>query len=329
MLNDELLSVWLQLTNVIDNERLVEGMPFNEALVCGLLSGGCRTASELCAETRILKSQMNAILRSLEGKGVIARERSQTDRRCIELRLLPEGCSRYADGHRRALVEDVVGDGLAVQEGRIAELDGHGDDLHLAALRGGPVEIGGRIGDSSGTAASPHRASPRSWSGSRAASASSPCWTPWSTSAAAEEQLLPLLVVGVEEVGGIGVVHRVLEQELLELFHRGGGAEGLGGDGHRPVPDGDDGLELRHGPQARLEAAEPSAAAEVLHRDPYRARGPGDGVYRAGVKKPLKDQGRVPEDRRSALILWFYSENSRTPAKSFPAAAMAAPRAPA
>ena len=29
MLNDELLSVWLQLTNVIDNERLVEGMPFN------------------------------------------------------------------------------------------------------------------------------------------------------------------------------------------------------------------------------------------------------------------------------------------------------------
>ena len=111
MLNDELLSVWLQLTNVIDNERLVEGMPFNEALVCGLLSGGCRTASELCAETRILKSQMNAILRSLEGKGVIARERSQADRRCIELRLLPEGCSRYADGHRRALelVDRLIG----------------------------------------------------------------------------------------------------------------------------------------------------------------------------------------------------------------------------
>ena len=90
MLNDELLSVWLQLTNVIDNERLVEGMPFNEALVCGLLS---------------------AILRSLERKGVIARERSQTDRRCIELRLLPEGCSRYADGHRRALelVDRLIG----------------------------------------------------------------------------------------------------------------------------------------------------------------------------------------------------------------------------
>lgn len=111
MLNDELLSVWLQLTNVIDNHRLAEGMPFNEALVCGLLSGGCRTASELCAETRILKSQMNAILRSLESKGIIARQRSQTDRRCIELRLLPEGCSRYADGHRQALalVDRLIG----------------------------------------------------------------------------------------------------------------------------------------------------------------------------------------------------------------------------
>ena len=116
-MNEELLAVWLQLTNVIDNHRLTEGpagryrMPFNEALVCGLLAGGCRTASELCAESRILKSQMTAILRSLEGKGVIARERSQTDRRCIELRLLPEGCSRYADGHRRALelVDRLIG----------------------------------------------------------------------------------------------------------------------------------------------------------------------------------------------------------------------------
>lgn len=103
MLNDELLSVWLQLTNVIDNERLVEGMPFNEALVCGLLSGGCRTASELCAETRILKSQMNAILRSLESQGVIARQRSQTDRRQVELRLLPAGLERYRASHRQAL----------------------------------------------------------------------------------------------------------------------------------------------------------------------------------------------------------------------------------
>lgn len=103
MLNEELLTVWLQLTNIIDNQRLAKGLSFNEALVCGLLAGGCRTASDLCAETRILKSQMTVILNSLEAKGVLRRQRSQRDKRCIELYLLPEGAARYADGHRQAL----------------------------------------------------------------------------------------------------------------------------------------------------------------------------------------------------------------------------------
>ena len=103
MLNEELLAAWLQLTNTIDNQRLTAGLPFNEALVCGLLSGGCRTASDLCAETHILKSQMTAIIHSLEAKGILRRQRSQQDRRRIELHLLPEGTARYADGHRQAL----------------------------------------------------------------------------------------------------------------------------------------------------------------------------------------------------------------------------------
>ena len=56
MLNEELLFAWLQLGCTIDNQRLVPHLPFNEALVCGLL---CRsshplTASDLCAQTHIL-----------------------------------------------------------------------------------------------------------------------------------------------------------------------------------------------------------------------------------------------------------------------------------
>ena len=112
MLNEELLGAWLRLSCVIDNQRLAADFPFNEALVCGLLSqGGCRTASELCARTRILKSQMNAILRSLESQGVIARQRSQTDRRQVELRLLPAGLERYRASHRQALdtVDRLIG----------------------------------------------------------------------------------------------------------------------------------------------------------------------------------------------------------------------------
>lgn len=112
MLNEELLSAWLELTSVVDNQRLGsdrrEALPFNEAVVCSLLAGaqrggGSLTASELCARTRILKSQMNAILRSLESQGVIARQRSQTDRRQVELRLLPAGLERYRASHRQAL----------------------------------------------------------------------------------------------------------------------------------------------------------------------------------------------------------------------------------
>ena len=75
-------------------------------MVCGLLvrareEGGCLTASDLCRETRILKSQMNAILRSLERKGILSRRRSEGDRRRIELELLPEGMARYQEGHQR------------------------------------------------------------------------------------------------------------------------------------------------------------------------------------------------------------------------------------
>ena len=86
-MDEELLSVWLRLTSVIDNQRLAAAhtspsgkgpLPFNEAVVCGLLAraqgtGSVLTASDLCRHTRILKSQMNAILRSLEDKGAVER----------------------------------------------------------------------------------------------------------------------------------------------------------------------------------------------------------------------------------------------------------------
>ncbi len=114
MLEEELLEAWLRLTCVIDNQRLAaahtmpERLPFNEALVCGLLArareeGVCLTAGELCRRTHILKSQMNVILRSLERKGFISRRPSQTDRRQVELRLLPEGAARYQESHRQSV----------------------------------------------------------------------------------------------------------------------------------------------------------------------------------------------------------------------------------
>ena len=117
-LNEELLSVWLHLTNVIDNQRLMAGnspLSFNEAMVCGLLlhaqsKGRPLTASDLCRRTRILKSQMNAILRSLERRGLISCRQSRTDRRRIELELLPKGVALYQEGHQhvRALTDRLI-----------------------------------------------------------------------------------------------------------------------------------------------------------------------------------------------------------------------------
>lgn len=116
MLNEDLLSAWLHLGVVIDNQRLVSDLPFNEAMVCGMLlraqeEGRPLAASDLCARTRILKSQMNALLGSLERKGYILRRRSQTDLRRVELFLLPDGAERYRESHRQtlALVDRLIG----------------------------------------------------------------------------------------------------------------------------------------------------------------------------------------------------------------------------
>ena len=60
-ISEELLSAWLRLSNVINNQRLVEGQSFNQAQVCGLLArapekGRSLTAGDLGRETRLLKS---------------------------------------------------------------------------------------------------------------------------------------------------------------------------------------------------------------------------------------------------------------------------------
>ena len=104
MLNEELLSVWLRMSNVINNQRLVTGLSFNEALVCNLLLRAKKqdlplTAKDLCAETRILKSQMNSILLSLEKKGAVCRLQSRQDRRQVEIRLTEDGVHQYQQAH--------------------------------------------------------------------------------------------------------------------------------------------------------------------------------------------------------------------------------------
>lgn len=117
MRTEKLLDAWLKLSSVVANNRLVEDLSFNEAFVLNLLykqqcSGQERklTATDLCRQTHTLKSQMNAILTSLEKKQLIQRQRSNEDRRQIEVAIHSEGMDTFLKCHAHSLqlVEGVL-----------------------------------------------------------------------------------------------------------------------------------------------------------------------------------------------------------------------------
>lgn len=108
---DRLLSAWLSLTSTLWNKRLVSDLTYNEAHVMGILlrkksSGAPCTATMLIQYTRLLKSQMNKLLTTLENKGYITRTRSSEDKRVIFIALTESGEAAYLAEH--AHVEAIV-----------------------------------------------------------------------------------------------------------------------------------------------------------------------------------------------------------------------------
>jgi len=117
-LNEELLGAWLRVSTAIINSRIVSELPYNEALICNALyrnlaEGGEKplTATDLCAMTNMLKSQMNRTLNQLEEKGLILRERSTIDRRQIYVMLRADSSDLYARQHQRilGLLDGIIG----------------------------------------------------------------------------------------------------------------------------------------------------------------------------------------------------------------------------
>ena len=121
---EALLRAWLELASNIWSRQMVSGMTYNEAVVSNLLLHQQQeepdrplTATELCEKTNIRKSQMNALLGSLEKQGYLRRSRSQEDRRRVHLYLTEAGAEAYRQSHRqgRALIQAVV-DRMGEQE---------------------------------------------------------------------------------------------------------------------------------------------------------------------------------------------------------------------
>ena len=108
---DRLLAAWLSLTSTLWNKRLVSTLTYNEAHVLGILlraedTARVCTATTLIAQTRLLKSQMNKLLTTLESKGYITRTRSGEDKRVIFIALTESGEAAYLAEH--AHVEAIV-----------------------------------------------------------------------------------------------------------------------------------------------------------------------------------------------------------------------------
>lgn len=109
-LNEILLGAWLRLSTSINNNRVVSEMSYNESLICNILyrnmtqhPGQDITATDLCNETKILKSQMNRILTQLEKKDLITRIRCEEDRRKLYVRLKTDASNAYLMQHEKIL----------------------------------------------------------------------------------------------------------------------------------------------------------------------------------------------------------------------------------
>ena len=136
-LNESLLGAWLRLSIAINNSRVVSEISYNESLICNILYRNATespeqnlTATDLCKETRILKSQMNRILTQLEKKNLITRERSAEDKRKVFVRLTSEQSNAYLRQHSQILeLLDTIIDKLGEEQtkGVIRALNGISD----------------------------------------------------------------------------------------------------------------------------------------------------------------------------------------------------------
>lgn len=116
-LNESLLQAWMKLSSSIINRRVVAELSYKESQVCHILYHNYRTeperqltATDLCFQTKMLKSQMNRTLNLLEEKGIITRCRSQQDKRQVYVAMNWEGADKYQTQHQRilTLVDSII-----------------------------------------------------------------------------------------------------------------------------------------------------------------------------------------------------------------------------
>lgn len=128
-LNEKVLDAWLRMSVSLNYEKLVTCLTYNETLILNYIYrsnkiGESITATDLCAKTNMLKSQMNRTLNSLEDKGIIIREKSESDKRVSYLKM---------DGYR---LWEYMGDNTEIMKFIDAIIEKYGEErtLHVAKM---------------------------------------------------------------------------------------------------------------------------------------------------------------------------------------------------
>lgn len=126
---EALLHAWMDMNVRIRGNRLLRKLSFNEMMVMSILYRHhdveeAMTATELGAHMRLLKSEMNKLLSSMEQRKLILRSASTRDRRKIELHINPAMLSLYLEEHERVMR----------YLDRIERTIGHEEVAHLALL---------------------------------------------------------------------------------------------------------------------------------------------------------------------------------------------------
>ena len=119
---EKLLDAWMAMAIGIKGNRILKTLSFNEMVICRLLCQAGQedrriTATDICRETRLLKSQVNKVLNDMEIKGLIYRQRDVGDKRRVFLLMKEESMETYLSEHARVMtIVEQVGERLGRQE---------------------------------------------------------------------------------------------------------------------------------------------------------------------------------------------------------------------
>jgi DNA-binding MarR family transcriptional regulator len=102
----QLIQAWVQLSGMLKNSRFTKALPYNESIIMlQLYEAGEQPISikEITLRTRMLKSQVNRTINSLEAKGLLERCEGDGDRRIGYVRLRKEQLPLFLQVHAESM----------------------------------------------------------------------------------------------------------------------------------------------------------------------------------------------------------------------------------